>query len=166
MLAGLTRVFLGGRVGSGRQYISWIHIDDLLAMFIRAIEDDTIAGLYNATGPQPVTNDQFMRSLRRALHRPWSPPTPAWAVHVGSFFLRTEPVLALTGRRVSPWRWIQAGFNFRFSQLDAALNNLFQPPAGEMIEAIRPVMPCSRRWEKNSSASCAVWLLRPALGYC
>jgi uncharacterized protein (TIGR01777 family) len=124
MLATLTRCFLGGSVGSGGQYISWIHIDDLMRMFVRAIEDDSIAGVFAATGPTPVTNAQFMRSLRRALHRPWSPPTPAWAVHVGSFFLRTEPVLALTGRRVTPKRWHDAGFAFAFSDLDAAFADL------------------------------------------
>ena len=83
----------------------------------------TVTGA-SATGPTPVTNSQFMRSLRRALHRPWSPPTPGWAVHVGSFFLRTEPVLAVTGRRVRPKRWIDAGFEFRFPDLDQALDDL------------------------------------------
>jgi uncharacterized protein (TIGR01777 family) len=131
MLAMLTRCFLGGSVGGGRQYISWIHIDDLMRMFVRAIEDESIAGVFVATGPTPVTNAQFMRSLRRALHRPWSPPTPAWAVHVGSFFLRTEPVLALTGRRVMPKRWLDGGFRFRFPKLDVALQDLLSSGLGD-----------------------------------
>jgi uncharacterized protein (TIGR01777 family) len=128
MLSMLTRCFLGGRVGGGRQYISWIHIDDLMRMFLHAIEDESLEGLFIASGPNPVTNADFMRSLRRAHHRPWSPPTPAWAVHVGSFFLRTEPVLALTGRRCVPRRFLDAGFQFQFPDLDAALADIIAPP--------------------------------------
>ena len=129
-LARLARFFLGGSVGSGRQYISWIHLSDLVRMFIRAIEDESIEGLYTATSPQPVTNASFMRSLRRAVHRPWSPPTPAWAVHIGSFFMRTEAVLALTGRRVTPKCWLDAGFVFEHTNLDAALDDLLCPSPG------------------------------------
>src|SRR4029079_18704322 len=102
---------------SGRQYISWIHIDDLIAMFIRAIEDDAMSGVYVASSPTPVTNATVMRARRRAHPRPWSPPAPAWAVHIGTFLLRTEPVLALTGRRATPRRFIDAGFHFRFPDL-------------------------------------------------
>jgi NAD dependent epimerase/dehydratase family enzyme len=120
-LATLTRCFLGGRVGSGRQYISWIHIDDLVAVVLRAIDDPSMNGTYAVATPNPVTNAEFMRELRRALHRPWSPPTHAWAVHVGAFLMRTEPVLALTGRRVLPRRLLDAGFTFRYPMLPAAL---------------------------------------------
>ena len=123
-LSVLTRCFLGGRVGGGRQYISWIHIDDLMRMFLRAIEDDSLEGTFVASGPTPVTNAVFMRALRRAHRRPWSPPTPAWAVHVGAFLMRTEPVLALTGRRAMPRRFLDAGFEFRFTDVDAALRDI------------------------------------------
>src|SRR4029453_14403029 len=99
---------------------------------------ESVTGLFNATGPNPVTNDQFMRSLRRALHRPWSPPTPAWAVHLGAFFLRTEPVLALTGRRVTPRRWVDAGFQFDFPDLDPALADLF--PVGSAMRTCQREM--------------------------
>jgi uncharacterized protein (TIGR01777 family) len=120
-LSRLTRCFLGGAVGTGRQYISWIHIRDLNRIVRRAIEDESMRGLYNATGPHPVTNAQFMRALRRALHRPWSPPTPAWAVRLGCFFMRTEPVLALTGRRVKPKRLLEERFSFMYPTLPEAL---------------------------------------------
>jgi uncharacterized protein (TIGR01777 family) len=120
-LSRLTRCFLGGAVGAGRQYISWIHARDLNRIVLRAIENESMQGLYNATGPNPATNAQFMRALRSAHHRPWSPPTPAWAVRLGCFFMRTEPVLALTGRRVRPKRLLDEGFDFLYPALPAAL---------------------------------------------
>lgn len=128
MLARLTRWGLGGRVGSGRQFISWVHVRDMDRVFVRAIEDEAMEGVYNVCAPAPVTNAAFMRELRHALHRPWSPPAPAWAVTVGSFFLRTEPVLALTGRRGVPKRLAGAGFHFEFTDLRGALHDLLRTP--------------------------------------
>lgn len=123
-LVNLTRFFLGGTVGSGNQYISWLHIDDLNQIFIQALEDDRYEGIYNATSPVPVTNREFMRSLRHTLNRPWSPPTPAPFVHIGAFLMRTEPALALEGRRCLPRRLQEQGFQFRHTNLDQALADL------------------------------------------
>lgn len=75
-----------------------------------------------------MTNAEFMRELRRALHRPWSPPTPAWAVPIGCWFMRTEPVLALTGRRGTAERLLREGFTFVHPQLREALDNLYNNP--------------------------------------
>jgi uncharacterized protein (TIGR01777 family) len=125
VLARLTRFFLGGRVGNGRQYISWIHVADLTRMFVEAIERSDLSGAFNATGPNPAANAEFMRELRRALHRPWSPPVPAWATRIGAFFMRTEPSLALTGRRCRPKRFLENGFHFEFPDLRRALADLF-----------------------------------------
>ena len=125
VLARLTRWFLGGSVDHGRQYISWIHIADLNRMFVEAIERAEIAGVFNATGPNPVTNAEFMRELRRALHRPWSPPVPAWATRIGARFMGTEPSLALTGRRCRPKRFLESGFHFEFPDLRRALADLY-----------------------------------------
>ena len=125
VLAGLTRWFLGGTVGSGGQYISWIHVGDLSRLFIEAIERDELAGTFNAVGANPVTNGDFMRELRRALHRPWSPPAPEWTVKLGSRLMGTEPSLALSGCRCIPKRLLASGFQFQFPDLPSALNNLF-----------------------------------------
>jgi uncharacterized protein (TIGR01777 family) len=125
VLAGLAKWFLGGTVGSGEQFISWIHIGDLNRMFIEAIEREELAGTFNAVGPNPVTNREFMRELRRVLHRPWSPPAPEWAVNLGSRLMGTEPSLALTGCRVAPKRFLEAGFKSQFPELPGALENLF-----------------------------------------
>ncbi|MDB6139862.1 MAG: epimerase [Verrucomicrobiaceae bacterium] len=127
LLERLTRLFLGGSVGHGRQYISWIHELDMMRLFLRAIDEPDMRGVYNATGPSPVPNAGFMRELRRALHRPWSPPTPAWAVPIGCWFMGTEPVLALTGRRGIPRRLLREGFTFQHPCLPEALAHLYQP---------------------------------------
>ena len=124
-LTRVTRWFLGGPIGTGEQYISWIHIRDLIDMFMWAIETDTVEGIYNATSPGPVTNHEFMTRLRKVLRRPWAPRTPAWMVEFGCFVLRSESVLALTGRRGVPVRLQEEGFSFRYPELETALEDLF-----------------------------------------
>ena len=124
-LANLTRFGLGGTVGGGRQFISWLHIADLNRIVAWCLHNPAARGVYNATGPQPVTNADFMAALRRALHRPWSPPTPAFAVRLGAYLMGTEASLALTGRRCLPTRLLQEGFVFQYSDLNACLRDLF-----------------------------------------
>jgi uncharacterized protein (TIGR01777 family) len=130
VLAGLTKWFLGGTVGNGQQFISWIHVGDLSRMFIEAIERDELSGTFNAVGPTPVMNREFMRELRRALHRPWSPPAPEWAVKFGSRLMGTEPSLALAGCRVMPKRFLEAGFQFKFAELRSALEDIYSQKPG------------------------------------
>ena len=95
-----------------------------MSLVVRAIEDESMSDIYNVASPNPVTNAQFMRSLRRAHSRPWSPPTPGPLVRLGCFVMRTEPVLALTGRRVLPKRLAEMGFGFRFPELAGALDDI------------------------------------------
>jgi uncharacterized protein len=124
-LATLTRFGLGGTVGSGRQYISWLHIDDLNRMFQWCVENQEASGVYNATGPSPVPNATFMAALRRALHRPWSPPAPPFAVRIGAYMMGTDASLALTGRRCLPTRLLDEGFSFKNIDLDESLRSIF-----------------------------------------
>jgi uncharacterized protein len=124
-LARLTRWFLGGHVGSGRQFFSWIHIVDLTRMFTSAIEREDVSGIFNAVAPNPVTNANFMRELRRALHRPWSPPVPAAAAKIGAWLMGTDASLALTGQRCTPKHFLERGFEFEFPELRDALQDLF-----------------------------------------
>jgi uncharacterized protein (TIGR01777 family) len=126
VLGKLAKWFLGGAVGSGKQYISWIHIVDLTRMFVTVIENEKLSDVFNAVAPNPVTNAEFMRELRHALHRPWSPPAPEWAVRLGSRLMKSEPSLALTGCRVTPRRFSEAKFQFQFPELRAALESLFK----------------------------------------
>jgi len=122
-LTGLTRWGLGGRVGSGRQWVSWIHIADWLAI-VRWALDDPVDGIVVASSPGPVRNAELMAALRRVLHRPPAPPTPAFAVRLGALVLRSDPALALTGRRARPARLLDAGFDFSYPDLDGALTDL------------------------------------------
>ena len=125
-LARLARFGLGGRAGTGHQYISWLHVGDLNRMILWAIDSEDAVGTYNATGPAPVTNAEFMATLRRAVGRPWSPPVPAWMVKVGAWAMWTEPELVLTGRRCTPRRATAQGFEFTYPALDAALGDILK----------------------------------------
>jgi len=124
VLSKLTRQYLGGSVGGGKQYISWIHIDDLTQMFIESIERDDLSGTYNAVGLNPEMNRYFMRELRHVLHRPWIPPAPAFAVRLAARWMKTEPSLALASQCCAPIRFIEAGFEYKYSKLRPALENL------------------------------------------
>lgn len=124
-LVKLTKSYLGGSIGNGKQYISWIHVDDLNEMFRWSIERPYVQGIYNAASPNPVTNREFMRELREVLNRPWSPPIPVFAVKLGAkLTMRTEPSLALTGQRCLPRRFLQQEFEFRQPELAPALREI------------------------------------------
>lgn len=125
LLGRLTRWFLGGHVGNGRQYLSWIHITDLSRMILASIENCELTGVFNATSPNPVTNAEFMRELRRALHRPWSPPLPEFAARIGSWLMGTEASLALVSQRCLPRRFLEKHFEFEFPELRETLANIF-----------------------------------------
>jgi uncharacterized protein (TIGR01777 family) len=128
-LARLARLGLGGPAGSGRQYISWLHITDLNRILRWSIDSEDAVGTYNASGPAPVTNVEFMATLRRVLGRPWSPPVPASVVRIGAWCMRTEPELILSGRRCVPRRLVDEGFTFQYPALDAALAGILRPKA-------------------------------------
>jgi NAD dependent epimerase/dehydratase family enzyme len=123
-LSRITRLFLGGHTGSGRQWMSWIHLADYCNIILRGLEAPSMSGTYVVTAPNPVTNKEFMRELRRTLHRPWSPPVPKPLVHIGALLMRTDPELALMGRRCLPTRLLQEGFEFQFATLPEALYEL------------------------------------------
>ncbi len=123
-LASLARWFLGGAVGSGRQYLSWLHLADAVRIFVAAITRDDMSGVYVAASPNPVSNGDFMRELRTAMHRPWSPPVPALAVHFASLLTGINADLALIGQRCQPQRLLEQGFAFEFPELGAALREL------------------------------------------
>lgn len=123
-LARLTRWFLGGAAGSGRQYISWLHLADAAGIFLESIVRDDMSGVYVAASPEPVTNAQFMRELRRVLHRPWSPPAPSLAIRLGGWLTGINTELALTGQRCVPRRLLDQRFGFQFADLGNALRQL------------------------------------------
>lgn len=130
-LAGLTRAGLGGNIGSGKQWISWIHVDDMMKLFLDAIENPATHGIYNATGMQPVTNTEFMETLRETLGIHFGIPSPAPLVRLASPILGADPDLALNGRRGLPTRIHGQGFHFRFQELGDALTDLLRKPERE-----------------------------------
>lgn len=124
-LRNLTKWFLGGTAGGGNQYISWLHIDDLNRMILACIEDQSLSGVFNATGPHPVTNREFMKALRKVLKRPWSPPAPSPLVRFGArYILKTDGSLVLTGRKCFPKRFEQLGFEFKYVDLESTLEDV------------------------------------------
>jgi uncharacterized protein (TIGR01777 family) len=131
VLAKITRLFLGGQAGDGRQFISWVHMKDLCHMFLAAIEYPEVSGIYNACAPDPVTNQDFMHELRAILNRPWSPPVPAFAVRIGSWLMGSEGKLALMGQRALPDHFLKQDFPFECPTLRPALEDLLSPEANQ-----------------------------------
>jgi len=124
-LTKLTKNFLGGAIADGSQYISWIHINDFNRVLEFAIENKSTNGIYNVTGTHPVTNKVFMGTLRKVLHRPWSPPVPVFAVKIGArLFMKTDSSLALTGRNCIPAKLLKEGFSFHFNELETSLKDV------------------------------------------
>lgn len=116
------RFFAGGPLGSGRQYLSWIHRDDWTAMASWALTTSAVAGPLNVTAPNPVTGTEFARTLGRVLRRPALVPAPAFALHA----LLGEMADALvTGQRVLPAKAHAFGFEFQHADLDGALRDLY-----------------------------------------
>jgi NAD dependent epimerase/dehydratase family enzyme len=106
--------------------MSWIHETDLNNLFLKAIVDDSMSGMYIASAPNPVPQVQFMRTLRRVIGMPIGLPAFAWMVRIGApLVMRTDPELALYGRYVVPKRLEESGFKFKFPELELALRNLY-----------------------------------------
>lgn len=125
-LAKLARWGLGGKVGHGRQGISWIHERDMNRLMARAIADEHMHGAYIATAPNPVSNAQFMRELRRAIGMPIGLPAASWMVRLGApLVMRTDPELALYGRYCVSRRLKEEGFEFEYPDVAAALQDLY-----------------------------------------
>lgn len=121
------RMGLGGTVGQGQQGMSWLHERDMTRIFLRSITDESMKGAYIATAPNPVSNREFMRALRREVGMPIGLPAMAWMVKVGApLLLKTDPDLALYGRYCVPHRLLEEGFVFEFTEIETALRDLYR----------------------------------------
>ena len=124
VLRRLARFGLGGKMGSGRQFVSWIHEKD----FCRAVEwiiaNENLNGAINLAAPNPLPNVETMRLIREACGAPFGLPATEWMLEVGAFFLRTETELILKSRRVVPGKLLASGFQFQFPELRGALKDL------------------------------------------
>ena len=123
-LLGLVRLGLGGRAGSGRQYISWIHDTDFARAVFWLLGHEQIAGAVNLAAPGPVPNVEFMRALRNAWGMPIGLPATEWMVAIGAMVMRTETELVLKSRRVVPGRLLAEGFAFEFPEWSPAARDL------------------------------------------
>ena len=112
----------GAPLGSGNQYMSWIHMDDLCGMFVKAIEDPQMSGVFNAVAPQPVTNRDFTAALAKTLKKSlFLPPVPAWTLRL---MLGEMAQMVLGGNRVSSEKIVSHGYNFKFAEVEPALQSL------------------------------------------
>lgn len=114
---------LGGRLGTGRQWMPWIHLDDQVSLIDYLLQQEQCSGAFNACAPGQVRNADFTQVLARALHRPAILPVPAWALRLA---LGEMSVLLLGGQRTVPQRALEAGFRFRYPDLEQALSNLLR----------------------------------------
>ena len=128
VLRRLARLGLGGNMGHGRQYVSWIHADDFCRALDWIINRDDMSGAVNVAAPGPVTNAEMMRLFRRHVGMPFGLPAAKWMLAVGAFFLRTETELIVKSRRVVPRRLLESGFTFWCERLDHALAKLSVEP--------------------------------------
>lgn len=120
------RLGAGGRIGSGRQFMSWIHVDDWVGMVLWALANPACAGPLNLTAPLPVTNAVFTRELGRALHRPAILPAPAFALRL--MLGEMADALLLSGQRVLPAQAQALGYRFEYATLAAALGEIYGAP--------------------------------------
>lgn len=115
---------IGAALGDGRQYMPWIHIDDLCGIYIKAIEDIQMKGAYNAVAPDHQTNKDFIKILARVLKKPlWLPNVPAFVIKL--IFCNMSEII-LKGSRMSSDKIKAAGYSFLFSDLESALTDLFK----------------------------------------
>jgi uncharacterized protein len=114
------RIGVGGPVAGGRQYVSWVHLDDVVGALLRCLDDSSLDGPVNVTAPNPVTNAELSRVLGRVLHRPAMLPVPSFALQL---LYGEMAEVVTTGQRVLPRRLERAGHTFRHPGLDAALRD-------------------------------------------
>jgi uncharacterized protein (TIGR01777 family) len=117
------KLFVGGPVGSGKQWMSWIHYEDIVGLILLSLDHVNAHGPLNGTAPQPVTNKEFSKALGRALHRPSFLPTPVFALKL---MLGEVADVVATGQRVAPKQALALGYQFKFPSIDAALGDILK----------------------------------------
>ena len=117
----LVKFGLGGKNGSGKQYVSWVYEEDMKRMIYFLLKNDNCQGNYNIVSPNPIRNADFMKKIRNAMGVPFGLPATEWMIKIGTFFMRTESELVLKSRKVVPRRLLEDGFEFQYDDLDKAL---------------------------------------------
>lgn len=122
----LTKFALGGCQGTGKQQFSWVHINDVCRMIAWLYENPSLEGTFNCCSPNPVSNRQFMKTIRKATGHLFGLPAPAWMLRIGARLIGTETELLLKSRWVLPTRALQAGFVFEYPHLLPAMENIIR----------------------------------------
>ena len=128
VLRNLARFGLGGKVLDGRQWVSWIHSCDFCRAVDSLIHHQECEGIYNVCSPNPLSNKEFTRLLRRSVRMPIGLPATRWILAIGCFLLRTQPELVIKSRNVIPRRLLDDGFQFQFPELKEAIDALSAYP--------------------------------------
>ena len=115
------KLYAGGPIGSGQQWFSWIHIDDLVSLFIKALVDPSMQGVYNGTAPNPLRMKDFCQTLGNVLDRPSWLPVPDFAIEA---LLGDGAVVVLKGQKVLPERTQASGFSFQYDEAEDAIRNI------------------------------------------
>jgi uncharacterized protein (TIGR01777 family) len=121
---------IGGKLGSGRQFVPWIALEDLVAMYAKAVTDDRVDGAFNATAPNPVTNAEFTRALGETLHRPTLLPVPRFVLR--TIFGERAPAM-LSSQRALPARFETLGFAYAHRDVRGALRASFEPDVKSLV---------------------------------
>ncbi|MFM2360360.1 MAG: hypothetical protein RLY16_2353 [Bacteroidota bacterium] len=120
----LVKFGLGGRQGNGKQYFSWLHIEDFCSIVHWLMKNPKLEGIFNASAPQPVTNEQWMTVLRKTMKVPFGLPMPTWMLQLGAIIMGTETELVLKSRWVLPERLLNEGYRFLYPSIAEATNQL------------------------------------------
>lgn len=123
-LAPLIKFGLGGKNGSGKQFVSWIHLEDLARIIEWFMENKNTSGVYNCTSPTPICNEFFMKKIRESFGVSFGLPSTKWIIEIGTFLLRSESELVLKSRKVVPRKLLDEGFAFNFEELNKTLKNI------------------------------------------
>lgn len=119
----LFKLGAGGKLGSGKQWWSWVTLDDVVGAFIHAIDTESVSGVYNVAAPNPVTNGEFTKDLAKALHRPAFLPAPKFALKLTAREMADE--MLLSSQRIDASKLAASGYEFRDTELPSALDRIF-----------------------------------------
>jgi uncharacterized protein len=120
----LAKLGAGGKHGNGNQYFSWLHEDDFVNIVEFICSNAHLSGVYNVTAPSPIPNQQFMRAMRASIGMSFGLPLPKWLLEIGAILIGTETELVLKSRRVVPKKLLEAGYRFKFRNIEGALKDL------------------------------------------
>lgn len=123
-LKNLTLLGLGGKQGDGKQWVSWIHEEDVTRMTEWIADNKEVNGIFNCTAPVPIKNKDLMDTMRKTYKMPIGLPSPEWLLEIGAVIIGTETELILKSRWVLPDKLLKAGFQFKYPEIASAINNI------------------------------------------